>query len=149
MQGRLWKGVRMTEVEIMNDMLICIHGDCDNCTRQNEKNCRCELMEDARTAMKMQFNLLEKRRNEMENLAEQNLALQRMISHRYKEEDLVKAVNKIIEDSYDAGDCGDYFGNMVQSVQDFVKLTKLDGGVVVFGAASCYPQIQQIKTKCL
>ena len=130
----------MTEVEILNDMLFCSNLDCEECSRKGSDKCVHNLIKDARAIMKMQSGILESRREEIENLTEHNRNLQNMVTKDYTEESLIKAVNNIIEYSYDACDCGDYVGNLVWAMQDFIKLTKLDA-VVAFGANSNYPQI--------
>ena len=130
----------MTEVEIFNDMQFCSNLDCECCSRKGNDKCVHNLMKDARAILKLQLGVLESRLEEIENLTEQNKSLQNMASKSYTDEGLIKAVNDIIGCSYAAFNCGDYLGDLVWAMRDFIKLANLDA-VVAFGTTSNYPQI--------
>ena len=126
----------MTEVEIMNSLMFCEHGDCANCTRGEDDKILCMrcLMQDARKVIKMQIASLEAGANAIRDLERDNRQLQAVARYKFTEKELVDAVNVIIryclENDEDAE--GNEFVNIIYSMLSFTELLPSKHKVTLF-----------------
>ena len=116
----------MTEVDIMNSLMFCEHGDCANCSRGEDDKVLCmrSLMQDARKIIKLQHDSLTTMEDANKRLQTENKQLQAVARYAFAEQDLVKAVNNIIRDCMDYADNGDGddFAGMIDTLFEFTKM---------------------------
>lgn len=116
----------MTEVDIINSLMFCEHGDCENCSRDGKDRYLCMkgLMKDARSIIKLQYDSLSAMEDTIKRLQNENKQLQDVAKYELTEQELVKAVNNIIRDCVDYandGD-GDDFARMIDTLLEFTKM---------------------------
>lgn len=130
----------MTENDILKDLEACTKGHCDDCSRDYCGDCTEKLMKDSLSVIKLQANEIKNSFAIVDDLRSRVRDAQ-LMGPEASVEEIVKIVNEIITDAYDAAGCGDYVGNVVASCQEFAKLLRLDNAYVAFGSHSVYPQI--------
>lgn len=116
----------MTDVDILNCLMFCEHKDCDTCQRGGGENCEKQLLKDARTVIKMQIDSMSSLQEEIVRLQGENKRLLDICSSKLSEEDVVNAVNKIVNACMYYGDYGEAedFERMIDMMLSFTKMLK-------------------------
>lgn len=125
----------MTDADILNCLMFCEHKDCETCHRDGGENCEKQLIKDARTVIKMQIDTMRSLQEEVVRLQGENKRLQDIGSSKLSEEDVVNAVNNIVDaclfyadfDS-EAGE----FERMIDMMLDFTKMLTNRYAVTIF-----------------
>lgn len=125
----------MSVVGVMNELLLCVNGDCENCTRKERQDCRKALMKDARSAIKMLEMALRLKTEGFDDLEKKNAALSEQVEVSYTQEELVKAVNNIIDCFVDGEDYDDHVESKILAIGKFMDVTHLHGHIAVDGIA--------------
>ena len=117
----------MTEVDIINSLMFCEHGDCENCSRDGKDRYLCMkgLMKDARSIIKLQYDSQSAMEDTIKRLQNENKQLQAVAKYAFTEQELVKAVNNIIRGCMDWADYSAENGDflcMVETILDFTKM---------------------------
>lgn len=110
----------MNDVEVMQNLLFCTNGDCENCAYKGKIDCSVKLKNDARSIIKLQNNAIERAEEELKKLKEENLRLKPMMKYNFTEDKLVETINEIIyacmDDFDDYDDGGNAYVRMLKSI---------------------------------
>ena len=125
----------MTDIDILNCLMFCEHKDCDTCQRDGGENCEKQLIKDARTVIKMQVDAMSSLQEEIVRLQGENKRLLDIGSSKLSEEDVVNAVNQIVDACMLYGDYeeGEDFECMIDMMLGFTKMLKLEYAVCIVG----------------
>ena len=114
----------MTENDVLNSLHICSSTDtCEGCSyRDDGAPCKQCLMKAAYNVIKLQKDHIASARDEINTLSKANEKLQEMAVINYTQEQLVKAVNEILEET-----TAEDISATAQSVIAFLRLIGADG----------------------
>lgn len=138
----------MTDVEIIHDLEKCAISKCSECSRSKDDDLACseKLLRDAVSIMKLQKNAIEACSESIAEFKEDNSRLRAAVRVSYTKQELVRAVNSIIESFAEDASCdecgGDEWGGKIDAIQGFIRLIGRENCAIAIGAVADYPLIQ-------
>ena len=121
----------MTDVGVMISFRCCMNNDCENCDFKDKDDCQNELRKAVLATMKLQKNSLDSITETLNRLEKEYTELKEKVSVSYTLEQLVEAVNDIIDSFLNCEEYDDHTEAQLLAIGSFMRLVRLHGHIAV------------------